>query len=64
MADSDGSCYTLQTDDGDIYALVGGDRRPLARGTVVRARTTDDPPPAPLLCLGQPVTIESIEPVS
>lgn len=60
-ADSDGSCYTLFTDDGDRYALVGGDGRPLSRGTIVRVKITDDPPPGPVTCEGQPVTIGALD---
>lgn len=59
--DSDGSCYTLFTDDGDRYALVGGDGRPLARGTIVRVKISNAAPPASASCEGTPVMIGTLE---
>ena len=55
-----GSCYTLETDDGVQYALVGGDGRPLAPGVVVRVKVAEDRAATPT-CPGRPVTIIDLE---
>jgi hypothetical protein len=50
------SCYTLETDDGDRYALLGVDGPFLASGDVVRMKIAPDRP-AIAPCPGDPVTV-------
>jgi hypothetical protein len=54
------SCYTMETDENQSYALLGAQGHSLAAGVMVRVTIADDRP-ATAPCPGNPVSVVSLE---